>query len=147
MRTTADRVRQAVSFEVIGILLSTVLGTLIFHMPIETMGVLTIIGASLATVWNYVFNLLFDHALLRARGTTRKTLGLRVLHALCFEAVLMLAFLPVIAWWLGLSLLEALVMDIAFVVFYLFYAFLFTWAYDTIFPVPETIKQPLSDCA
>eukprot|EP00163_Fabomonas_tropica_P031203 TRINITY_DN7338_c0_g2_i1.p2 TRINITY_DN7338_c0_g2~~TRINITY_DN7338_c0_g2_i1.p2 ORF type:complete len:148 (-),score=14.08 TRINITY_DN7338_c0_g2_i1:297-740(-) len=147
MRTTADRIRQAVSFEVIGILLSTVLGTLVFHMPVESIGTLTIIGASLATVWNYVFNLLFDHALLRARGTARKTLGLRVLHALCFESVLMLAFLPVIAWWLGVSLLDALVMDIAFVLFYLFYAFLFTWAYDTIFPVPETGKQPLNDCA
>lgn len=137
MRTTADRIRQAISFEAIGIILSTLLGTFIFHFPAESIGVLAIIGATMATVWNYVFNLLFDHALMHFRGTTRKTLGLRVIHAISFELVLMLAFLPMIAWWLEISLLEALVMDIAFVAFYLIYAFVFTWGYDTVFPVPE----------
>lgn len=137
MRTTADRIRQAVSFEIIGVLLSTALGTLLFDMPVESIGILAVIGATMATAWNYVFNLIFDHALLRFRGSIRKTLGLRIVHALGFELALMLAFLPVIAWWLGISLLDALVMDIAFVLFYLFYAFVFTWAYDTLFPAPE----------
>lgn len=145
MRTTADRIRQAISFELIGIVLSTVFGTLLFNLPVEHVGTLAIIGATMAMAWNYVYNLLFDHALLRFRGTTHKTLGLRILHALGFELALMLAFLPVIAWWLGIPLMEALAMDIAFVLFYLVYAFVFTWAYDTIFPVtsPQAGSVPL----
>ncbi|QSP93915.1 PACE efflux transporter [Marinobacter salinisoli] len=138
MRTTADRIRQAVSFELIGIALSTLFGALLFDMSMASIGVLAVIGASLATGWNYVFNLIFDRALLRYRGTVRKTLPLRLVHALCFELALMLAFLPIIAWWLEITLLEALVMDIAFVLFYLVYAFVFTWAYDTLFPVSDT---------
>ena len=134
MRTRRDRIRQAVSFEVIGLILVIPLASIIFQLPIGNTSVLGVIGASMATGWNYLYNLLFDHGLKRWRGTTRKTWGLRVIHALCFELGLMLAFLPVVAWWLGIGLIEALVMDVAFVVFYLVYAFVFTWAYDSVFP-------------
>ncbi|WP_148861870.1 PACE efflux transporter [Marinobacter fonticola] len=134
MRTKRDRIRQAVSFEVIGLILVIPLASLAFQMPAEDTGVLAVIGASMATGWNYLYNLLFDHGLKRWRGTTKKTWPLRVVHALCFEMGLALAFLPVVAWWLGIGLIEALVMDVAFVLFYLVYAFVFTWAYDSVFP-------------
>ncbi len=44
--------------------------------------------------------------------------------------------IPFIAWYLGISLVAALVMDIAIVVFYLVYAFVFNIAYDKLFPLP-----------
>lgn len=44
--------------------------------------------------------------------------------------------IPFIAWYLGISLMTALVMDIAIVVFYLVYAFVFNIAYDRLFPLP-----------
>lgn len=138
MRTTADRVRQAVSFEVIGLLLTIPLAILIFGFSTSETSGLAVIGASLATGWNYVFNLLFDHGMQRLRGTTEKTWGLRVVHAVSFELGLMIAFLPIIAWRLDIGLIDALVMDLAFVVFYVVYAFIFTWAYDRVFPDPQT---------
>lgn len=92
------------------------------------------VGATIATLWNYAFNLGFDLALKHFTGSTRKSLGIRFLHAISFELGLMLIFLPVIAWWMGIGLLEALIVDVAFVVFYLVYAFVFTWCYDTLFP-------------
>ena len=134
MRTTKDRIRQAISFEVIGLLISTPLAAFVFGLDLGETGVLAAIGATMATLWNYIFNLMFDHGLKRFTGTTRKTLKLRFLHAISFEFGLMLAFLPVIAWWLDIGLLEALIVDIAFVVFYLVYAFVFSWCYDTVFP-------------
>ncbi|TBW56172.1 PACE efflux transporter [Marinobacter halodurans] len=134
MRTTKDRIRQAVSFELIGLLLVIPLASWAFDLPLSDTGVLGLIGASLATGWNYVFNLLFDHGLKRWKGTTRKGFRMRLIHAISFEAGLMLAFLPIVAWWLGVGLIEALVMDLSFVLFYLVYAFAFTWAYDTVFP-------------
>ncbi|HLV78054.1 MAG TPA: PACE efflux transporter [Marinobacter sp.] len=134
MRTTKDRIRQAVSFEIIGLLLSTPLAAFAFGLDLGETGVLAAIGATMATAWNYLYNLIFDHSLKRITGTTRKTIRLRFLHAFGFEFGLMFAFLPVIAWWLGIGLIDALIVDIAFVLFYLTYAFVFTWCYDTLFP-------------
>ena len=36
-----------------------------------------------------------------------------------------------------ISLLQALVMDMALAAFYMAYAFVFNWAYDRVFPLPE----------
>ena len=143
MRTTKDRIRQAISFELFGLLLSIPLAALAFGFDLGRTGVLGVVGATMATVWNYVFNLAFDHGLKRLRGSTQKTLPIRVFHAISFELGLMLAFLPVISWWMGIGLLEALIVDIAFVLFYLVYAFVFTWCYDTIFPDTDN-EHPLS---
>lgn len=136
MRAARDRLRQAISFEIIGLLLTTPLGALAFATPMHDMGVVAIVGATLATCWNYVFNLGFDHVLLRMRGGVRKSLALRVLHAALFEIGLLTMLLPFIAWYLDMPLVDALLMDAAFALFYLVYAFVFTWAYDRLFP-PE----------
>lgn len=143
MRTTGDRIRQAVSFEVIGLLISVPLAAFAFGYSLEKTGVLGLIGATLATMWNYLFNLGFDHALKRLTGSTRKSFKLRLLHALSFETGLLMAFLPIIAWWMGIGLLEALLVDVSFALFYLVYAFVFTWCYDTVFP--DTDATPSSD--
>ena len=137
MRSFPDRIRQAVSFELIGLFLVTPLGALAFAMPLFDIGVVALFGATLATVWNYVFNLGFDHALLRRTGSARKTMRLRVLHALLFEAGLLALLIPFIAWYLGVGLWLAFTMDVAFAGFYIVYTFVFTWAYDSLFPIPE----------
>jgi uncharacterized membrane protein len=142
MRTIGDRIRQAVSFEVVGLLISIPLAASAFGYSLEKTGVLGLIGATLATVWNYIFNLGFDHTLKRLTGSTRKSLKLRVLHAFSFELGLLMAFLPIIAWWIGIGLLEALLVDVSFALFYLVYAFVFTWSYDTIFPDTDAEASP-----
>lgn len=134
MRSTKDRIRQAVSFELIGLVVATPLFSWIFDHPMGAMGTLVIIGATAATACNYVFNLVFDHALMKRRGTARKTLPLRVLHAILFEATLLAILLPVFAWWLDISLVQAFLMDVSFAGFYLVYTFIFTYGYDALFP-------------
>ena len=134
MRSAADRIRQAVSFEVIGIAIVTPLFGWAFDHPLGDIGLLVVLGATAATTWNYVFNLVFDHVLHWRRGDTRKTLPLRIVHALLFEATLLVLLLPIFAWWLGVSLIAALYMEIAFAAFYMVYAFVFTRGYDTLFP-------------
>ena len=134
MRTTPDRIRHALSFEVIGLLLVTPLGALAFGHPMTEIGMVALVSATIATGWNYVYNLGFDHALLRLRGTVAKTV--------LFEGGLLAILMPFIAWYLGVSLWNAFVMDAAFALFYLVYAFCFNWAYDLVFPVPDPV-QPL----
>ncbi|RYE60443.1 MAG: PACE efflux transporter [Hyphomicrobiales bacterium] len=137
MRTTADRIRHAVSFEVIGIILATPLAAFAFHLPGGDSAVIVVASATVAMLWNYVYNLGFDHAMQRLTGGTAKTTAIRVLHAVLFEVGLLTLMLPAIAWYLQISLWQALLMDIALALFYLCYAFVFNLAYDRVFPLPE----------
>ncbi len=136
MRTVKDRMRHAISFEILALFIVTPLGAWLFSTPIHDIGVVAVVSASIATAWNYFYNLLFDHAMMRWRGKVQKTWAIRVGHAVLFEAGLLLVLIPFIAFYLGIGLLPAFFMDIAFAGFYLVYAFIFNWAYDVVFPVP-----------
>ncbi|KZY52554.1 MULTISPECIES: PACE efflux transporter [Sulfitobacter] len=137
MRSTADRIRHALSFEIIALLIVTPASAWLFDKPIGHIGVVAVVSASIATGWNYVYNLGFDHALRRLRGTVKKTVPIRVLHAVSFEIGLLFVLLPFIAWYLEISLREAFLIDVSLAVFYLIYAFVFNWIYDVLFPVSE----------
>lgn len=137
MRKTADRIRHAISFEIIGILLATPLGAFVFHLHAGDSAVIVIGSATVAMGWNYVFNLGFDHAMTRFAGTTLKSLPIRIAHAVLFELGLLALLMPLIALYLGISLWQAFLMDIAFALFYMGYALVFNWAYDRLFPLPE----------
>ncbi|KRA98201.1 hypothetical protein ASD83_14265 [Devosia sp. Root685] len=140
MRTTADRIRHAVSFEVIGIIIATPLAAFAFHLPGDDSAVIIVASATVAMLWNYVYNLGFDHAMQRLTGGTAKTTRIRVAHAMLFELGLLALMLPLVAWYLQISLWQALVMDIALALFYMGYAFVFNWAYDRVFPLAEWQK-------
>lgn len=137
MRTTRDRIRHAISFELIGLALITPLGAWVFGVPMAEIGAAGIAAATVATIWNYIYNLGFDALMRRLTGGTRKSIPVRVLHAVLFEAGLLLMLMPLFAWYLGISLLQAFLMDVSFAAFYMAYAFVFNWAYDRIFPLPE----------
>lgn len=145
MRTPADRLRHALSFEIIGILLATPLAAFVFHLPLDASGVIVVGSATIAMAWNYLYNLGFDHAMQRLAGTTAKTVPLRIVHAVLFELGLLVVLMPLIAWYLGISLWEALVLDVAFALFYMGYAFVFNWAYDRLFPLPEWQEEEASN--
>ncbi|MBI6628705.1 PACE efflux transporter [Pontibaca salina] len=136
MRTTLDRIRHAILFEVIGLILFTLAGTWVFSTPMSNMGVIAIFGATLAMLWNYLYNLAFDHVLLRFRGQLDKTVAMRALHAILFEIGLMILMLPFIMWYLGIGLVDALIMDMGYALFFMCYAFVFNWGYDIVFPIP-----------
>ncbi|MDW4499704.1 PACE efflux transporter [Sulfitobacter sp. D35] len=137
MRSPLDRLRHAISFEIIALMLIVPLGAVAFHMPAHDIGVVGLVSATLATLWNLVYNIGFDVVLQRVSGTTQKTPRLRVLHAVLFEIGLLIVLMPFIAWYLGVTLWQAFVMDVSFALFYVVYAFGFNWAYDRLFPLAE----------
>ena len=136
MRTGADRLRHTLGFEVLGMMISVPLFSLLTGQPVDHLGPLAIGLSLLATGWNYLYNLLVDHWMLRQLGRLEKRLIERVLHALIFELGLLLVALPLTALWLGISLWQALWLDIGFSLFYVFYAFGYNLAYDRLFPLP-----------
>ncbi|MDO4906126.1 MAG: PACE efflux transporter [Lautropia sp.] len=137
MRTPADRIRHMLLFEVTALLILIPVGVLFFGLDPTEIGVLGISTAAVAAVWNYVYNVGFDKLLKHLTGSVHKRLWVRVLHAVLFEGGLVVMLVPFIAWWLDISLWQALVADIGLVAFYVVFAFFYNLAYDRIFPIPE----------
>jgi len=95
---------------------------------------LAVASSVIAVVWNLAFNTVFEawESRQKVRG---RSVARRIAHAIGFEGGLAAILVPVFAWWLGIGLWQALVMDVAFALFYMVYAFAFNWTYDRIFPV------------
>lgn len=135
MRTGADRLRHAVGFEVMGLLLSVPLFGWLMAQPLWHFGPLALAIALTAMLWNVVYNTFTDWLLLRCCGRLEKRPRERVVHAVGFESGLLVLTLPLTAWWLGISLWQALMLDLGISLFYLVYAFFYNWGYDLLFPV------------
>ena len=97
--------------------------------------------SAVAVLWNAVFNHLFERWEAR-RGRSGRSLGVRMAHALGFEGGLALLLVPLIAWWLDVGLWQALVMDLALLLFFLVYTFVFNWAFDAVFGLPASAQAP-----
>ncbi|MCV6591239.1 MAG: PACE efflux transporter [Marinobacterium sp.] len=140
MRTTADRIRHTLLFETIAVVLTIyIAGLFIDNSPME-IGSLSIALSLIAMSWNYLYNLMFDKWLCKKNDGVmpRQRSGkLRITHAVLFEGGLLFATLPMVAWWLDMTLLHALVMDIGLSLFFMVYAFVFNWGYDQAFPLSE----------
>jgi uncharacterized membrane protein len=102
----------------------------IMHQSLTHAWGLAIAISTIAMLWNMLFNAAFDRA--QARMGFRRTLWVRALHALLFEIGLTLAVVPLAAWWLDISLLNAFILDIGLLVFFLFYGFIYNWCYDVV---------------
>ncbi|MBX3654969.1 MAG: PACE efflux transporter [Ramlibacter sp.] len=99
--------------------------------------VLSALASAVAVAWNVVFNHLFEAW--ESRQTVRgRGLGRRIAHAVGFEGGLVAALVPLFAWWLEVSLWQALVMDLGLVVFFLIYTFVFNWVFDRVFGLPAS---------
>ncbi|MEI4263523.1 PACE efflux transporter [Roseovarius sp. D0-M9] len=137
MRSPLDRLRHAVSYEIIALILVIPLGAIAFQMPIQDIGVVGVVGVTLAALWNIFYNYIFDIILKRTVGTTEKSGRVRVLHAVLFEVGFMIVLMPFMAWYLGISLWQSFLMKVSFSLFYMVYTLGFNWAYDKLFPLPE----------
>ncbi|GAA0234611.1 multidrug/biocide efflux PACE transporter [Castellaniella daejeonensis] len=129
-RPLSERVFHALAFEILAIGISAPLAAWITGRSVFDMGVLTAVIATIAVAWNMLYNWLFDR--LQARIGFDRTYGIRVAHAFGFEGGLILIAIPFVAWWLDISVWQALLLDIGFVLFYLPYGFLFNLGYDKI---------------
>jgi len=102
-------------------------------------GVLAVITSAVAVVWNLAFNHAFEWW--EARQAVRgRSVARRVAHAIGFEGGLVVLLVPIMAWWLRVSLMQAFLMDVALVVFFLVYTFAFTWAFDHVFGLPASAR-------
>lgn len=127
-RTPFERVMHAVVFEIVANSLVFIILMVCASAPPTQSGVLTLVSSAVAMAWNYLFNLLFDMA--QQHIGFKKGLLVRSLHALLFEAGLLLVLVPFAAWWLKVTLLAAIRLELGLVLFFLVYTLLFNLAWD-----------------
>ncbi|WP_086791916.1 multidrug/biocide efflux PACE transporter [Pseudomonas sp. SCPG-7] len=129
-KSITERIFQAIGFECLAILICTPLLAWIMDKPLLDMGAVAVLIAVLALAWNVLFNGLFDRALKRLNlGHNAWT---RVIHALLFEGGLIVMGVPLIAWWLSVSLWQAFLLDIGVLLFFLPYTYVYHWGYDVV---------------
>jgi len=138
IRTGLDRVRYALLFEGILVVLFTVVAALLSHRSLLHMGTLSVLLSLLALAVNFVYNYAYDRIDVHyGRVPTERSRKGRILHATGFEFSLVVVNLPLIMWWLGWSFGEALAFDVAVAASVVVYTYFFTLAYDHFFPVVQ----------
>ena len=127
-KSVRERFFHALAFELLAIAICAPLGAWLLGYSLAHIGLLTLMISLVAMTWNMIFNAIFDRA--QRRLGFERTLVARALHAVLFEIGLLLAVVPLAAWWLKIGLWEAFVLDIGIALFFLPYTFLFNLAYD-----------------
>ncbi|WP_159236218.1 multidrug/biocide efflux PACE transporter [Raoultella terrigena] len=129
-KSLTERIIHAVSFEGLATLILAPTAAWLMQRSVVEMGGLSILLASLAMVWNLIYNALFDRIWPVSRVI--RTLKVRALHAIGFESGFIIIGVTAVALLLGVSLMQAFMLEIGFMLFFLPYTMLFNWAWDTL---------------
>ena len=130
MLMSKRRIIHALSYEIILLVIIAIALSFIFDMPMEVTGTLGIAMAVTSVIWNMVFNHFFEK--FEAKRQLKRTVGVRILHAIGFEGGLMLATIPMVAYALDMPIWQAILTDLSMTLCILIYTFIFQWCYDAI---------------
>jgi uncharacterized membrane protein len=140
MTPTTRRVIQAALYEAFAIAFVGPVLSFAFDKPPASTLALAFVLSSIALAWNYAFNAIFERW--ESRQAVRgRSFARRLAHGIGFEGGLVVILVPVMALWLGISPLEALVANLGLLVFFFFYAVAFTWVFDRVFGLPQSAAE------
>ncbi len=140
MQGKARKVVQAILYEVIAVACVAPALSLMFDAGMAHSTVLSILMSAIAMSWNMGYNWVFERWEARQDKRSRTFLR-RLLHALGFEGRLVLILLPLVAYWMDISLWAALLTNLALFLFFFVYAFVFQWGFDKVFDVPVSAQE------
>ena len=145
IRSLPDRIRYALLFELILIVLMGLALKILSGRPFFDTGLLAVILSGIAVIVALAYNYAFDRidVSLGRVPTERSPVG-RVVHAVGMELTLVFAGLPVIMVWMRWPLADALVFNLSAMAAIVLYTYLFTLAYDRLFPVAQS-EAPASE--
>ncbi|WP_288501352.1 PACE efflux transporter [uncultured Pseudomonas sp.] len=124
-------------YELIGLCMSTLGLAYLSDTQASHTGPLAVMITTIAMIWNLIYNTLFEYC--ESRQATRgRSVARRVVHAVGFQLTLVIYLIPLIAWWLDMSLVDALLVDMAFIVLVPCYTFVYNWAFDKLFGLPSS---------
>jgi len=141
MKPITRRVVQALLYETGAILLTSPIIKLAFDASVSSSIGLAVVMSTIALAWNYVFNAIFERwesrQIVKGRSIWR-----RLAHGIGFEGGLVTMLVPLMAYWLNISLLNAFYAEMGILAVFFVYAVAFTWAFDKIFGLPESAISP-----
>ncbi|KVL63363.1 PACE efflux transporter [Burkholderia ubonensis] len=140
MQGLPRKITQAILYEAIAIACISPAIAALFGEGLVYSGALSATMSAIALLWNMVYNTLFERWEATRVQRTR-TLGRRIIHACGFEGGLIFILVPVVAWWLNISWLDAFLVDLGLFAFFFCYAFVFQWVFDRVFDVPAATKE------
>ena len=127
-KSARERIFHAVLFELLANTLTAGFIFFVLRAPLAHSIVLSFTSALTATIWNFIFNKIFDS--FQKRLGFGRNFKMRVLHAITFETGLIVLLIPVAMILLDLPLAKALVVETGLVLFFLPYTIIFNWCYD-----------------
>jgi len=135
MQGVKRRIVYVSSYEVIGMIISSVGLAILAGDSVEHTGPLSVMITTIAVTWNFIYNVLYEKWEARQSSNIR-TVKRRIGHAIGFQLTLVLFLIPLIAWWMDISLIAAFWLDVAFIIIIPIYTFIFNWGFDKLFGLP-----------
>lgn len=129
-RSLKERIFHACVFEFFAVVFTMLIGIFLLNKPMDSMGIVAVLISLTALLLNIAFNWIFDKLFPFVNGD--RPVHIRILHALGFEATLVIFTIPMIAYILKMSFIDAFMFEIGLLIFFLFYTYLYNWLYDQI---------------
>lgn len=129
-RSMPERIFHAITFEVIATSICAPVGAFLLDRPLLHMGALSLVLATIAMLWNIIYNAFFDY--FWPASKIPRTLKVRACHALGFEAGFIVTGVTIAAWLLKITLTKAFLLEIGFFLFFLPYTMFYNWSYDVL---------------
>ncbi|WP_317932373.1 PACE efflux transporter [Halioxenophilus sp. WMMB6] len=137
---TRRRILQALLYETLAVAFVGPVLSLFFTASLASTTLLALTMSAIALAWNYLFNLLFELCESRA-AVAHRSWRWRLAHGAGFEGGLVILLVPLTAWWLETSLYVALLAEMGLLAYFFIYAIVFTWAFDRIFGLPQSVAR------
>lgn len=139
MKPARRKIVYAASFETLGTLVASAYLWFVSEASPTSSFVLSVLTATIALCWSYLFNTIFE-AWEARQPIKGRSLKRRAAHALLFEGGLVLICIPIMAWWLQVGYFAALAYEVGLIALFIIYTYLFTWAFDQVFGLPASAR-------
>ncbi|MBC70153.1 MULTISPECIES: PACE efflux transporter [Acinetobacter] len=126
---------EVLSFFICAMILAALSGTTLSHTgPLSIL--IAVIAVTVNFFYNYVFELWEKRQVSKARTVKR-----RVAHAIGFQLVLITILIPLIAWWMQISLVKAFLLDFSLMIIIPCFTFIYNYLFDFIFGLPSHLLE------
>lgn len=140
MQGTKRRVTYVFFYEVFSFFICAMALAVLSDTSISHTGPLSILIAMIAVTINYFYNHVFE-MWEKKQISKKRTVMRRVVHAIGFQIVLVMILIPLIAWWMQISLIKAFLLDFSLMVLIPCYTFVYNYLFDHIFGLPSHLVE------
>lgn len=140
MQGTKRRVTYIFFYEVFSFFICAMVLAVLSDTSISHTGPLSILIAVIAVTINYFYNHIFE-MWEKKQISKKRTVIRRVVHAIGFQIVLVMILIPLIAWWMQISLIKAFLLDFSLMVLIPCYTFVYNYLFDHIFGLPSHLVE------